>query len=57
MNRETFGAMDGWTPPPPLGFAQINFDTVVRYFSVTLASVCWDQKVELSFFWTKVYGC
>ena len=57
MYRETFGAMDGWTPPPPLGFAQINFDTVVRYFSVTLASVCWDQKVELSFFWTKVYGC
>ena len=44
--------LEPWTPPSPLGFAQINFDTVVRDSSVILASVCWDQKVELSFFWT-----
>ena len=42
--------LEAWTPPPPLGFAQIKFDTVVRYSFVTLTSVCWDQKAELSLF-------
>ena len=53
MNRETFGAMD---PFSSLGFAQINFDTVIRYSSVTLVSVL-GSKGSALFLWNKVYGC